>query len=44
MFTWKCPGRGLQSIIDYFLVRGDMKRIVNDVESFEGQKLEVITT
>ena len=30
-FTWKCPGRGLQSIIDYFLVRGDMKRIVNDV-------------
>ena len=29
-FTWKCPGRGLQSIIDYFLVRGDLRREVHN--------------
>ena len=38
-FTWKCPGRGLQSIIDYFLVRGDMKRIVNDVRDIRGAEI-----
>ena len=38
-FTWKCPGRGLQSIIDYFLVRGDMKRIVNDVRVIRGAEI-----
>ena len=25
-YTWKCPGRGLKLIIDYFLVRNGMKR------------------
>ena len=24
-FTWKCLGRGLQSIIDYLLVRDDLR-------------------
>ena len=38
-FTWKCPGRGLQSIIDYFLVREDMKRIVNDVRVIRGAEI-----
>ena len=35
-YTWKCPGRGLQSIIDYFLVRDEMKRNVNDVKVIRG--------
>ena len=38
-FTWKCPGRGLQSIIDYFLVRGDMKQTVNDVRVIRGAEI-----
>ena len=29
-YTWKCPGRGLKSIIDYFLVRNEMKRNLNN--------------
>ena len=31
-FTRKCLGRGLQSIIDYYLVRADLRRDVNDVK------------
>ena len=31
-YMWKCPGRGLKSIIDYFLVRNEMKRNVNNVK------------
>ena len=38
-FTWRCPGRVLQSIIDYFLVRGDMKRTVNDVRVIRGAEI-----
>ena len=38
-FTWKCPGRGLQSIIDYFLVRADMRRDVNDVKVIRGAEI-----
>ena len=30
-FTWKCPDKGLQSIIDYFLVRGHLRKEVHDV-------------
>ena len=42
-FTWKCPGRNLQSIIDYLLVRGDMKRTVSDVRVIRGAENEVTT-
>ena len=31
-YMWKCPGRGIQSIIDYDLVRDEMKTKVNDVK------------
>ena len=31
MFTWKHPGRGLESIIGYFLVTAGMRRDKNDV-------------
>ena len=37
--TWIWPGRGLQSIIDYFLIRGDMKRNVNDVRVIRGAEI-----
>ena len=38
-FTWKCPGRGLQSIIDYFLVRADLRKDVNDVRVICGAEI-----
>ena len=38
-YTWICPGRGLQSIIDYFLIRGDTKRNVNDVKVTRGAEI-----
>ena len=38
-FTWKCPGRGLQSIIDYFLVRADLRKDVNDVRVIRGAEI-----
>ena len=31
-YTWKCQGRGLKSIIDYLMVRDEMKRNVNDLK------------
>ena len=31
-FTWTCPGRGLKSIIDYFVVRRDTRVRVKDVK------------
>ena len=31
-FTWECRGRGLKSIIDYFLVRKECMRRVKDVK------------
>ena len=37
--TWICPGRGLQSIIDYFLIRGDVKRNVNVVKVIRGTEI-----
>ena len=42
-FTWKCPGRGLKSIIDYFLVRGDLSKEVHDVRVIWEQTLAVTT-
>ena len=36
---WKCPGRGLKSIIDYFLVRTEMKRNVNNVKVVRGAEI-----
>ena len=38
-FTWECPGRGLRSIIDYFLVRVDMRRDINDVRGIRGAEV-----
>ena len=38
-FTWECPGRGLRSIIDYFLVRVDMRRDINDVRVIRGAEV-----
>ena len=38
-FTWKCPGRGLQSIIDYILVRGNQRKDVNDVRVIRGAEI-----
>ena len=38
-FTWECPGRGLRSIIDYFLVRADMRKYVNDVRVIHGAEI-----
>ena len=35
----KCPGRGLKSIIDYFLVRNEMKRNVNNVKVVRGAEI-----
>ena len=35
-----CPGRGLQSIIDYFLVRSDQRRYVHDVRVIRGAEIE----
>ena len=39
-FTWNCPGRGLQYIIDYILVRTDQKRYVHDVRVTRGAEIE----
>ena len=36
IFTWKCPGRGLTSTIDCFLVKDEMKRNENDVNVIRG--------
>ena len=38
-FTWKCPGRQLRSIIDYFLVRADLRKDVNDVRVVHGAEI-----
>ena len=38
-FTWKCPGRQLRSIIDYFLVRSDLRKDVNDVRVVRGAEI-----
>ena len=38
-FTWTCPGRGLKSIIDYFLVRGDLRKEVHDVKVIRGAEI-----
>ena len=39
-FTWSCPGRGLQSIIDYFLVRSNQRRYVHEVKVIRGAEIE----
>ena len=39
-FAWSCPGRGLQSIIDYSLVRSDQRRYVHDVRAIRGTEIE----
>ena len=38
-YTWKCPERGLKSIIDYFLVRNEMKRNMNNVKVVRGAEI-----
>ena len=38
-YTWKCPGRGLKSIIDYFLVSNEMKRNLNNVKVVRGAEI-----
>ena len=38
-FTWKCPDKGLQSIIEYFLVRGDLRKEVHDVRVIRGAEI-----
>ena len=40
-YTWKCPGRGLKSIIDHFLVRNEMNRNVNDVKVVRGAEIGI---
>ena len=30
-FTWECKGRGLKSIIDYFLVKREDRRRIKDI-------------
>ena len=38
-FTWECRGRGLKSIIDYFLVRREHMRRVKDVKVVRGAEV-----
>ena len=38
-YTWVCPGRGLKSIIDYFLVRRDSRTRVKDVKVVRGAEI-----
>ena len=38
-YTWKCPGRGIQSTIDYFLVEDEMKTKENDVKVVRGAEI-----
>ena len=38
-FLWVCPGRQLKSLIDYFLVRKDIKARVHDVKVVRGAEL-----
>ena len=36
MYTWECRGRGLMSLIDYFLIRkGDRKQVATRCEGSE---------
>lgn len=37
--TWECPGRGLKSLIDYILVRKDVRSLVCDVEAVRGAEI-----
>ena len=39
-FTCSCPGSGLQSIIDYILVRSDQRKHVHDVRVIRGTDIE----
>ena len=39
-FTWSYPGRGLQSITDYFLVRSDQRKQVHDVRVIRGTEID----
>ena len=38
-FTWECRGRGLKSIIDYFLVRKEHMKRVRDVKVVRGAEV-----
>ena len=39
MYTWECRGRGLRSLIDYFLIRkGDRKQVL-DVKAVRGAEI-----
>ena len=31
-YTWECPGRQLKSLIEYILVRKDVRSLVHDVK------------
>ena len=38
-FTWQCRGKNQRSIIDYFVVRKDMKRQLKDVKVVRGAEI-----
>ena len=38
-FTWVCPGRGLKSIIDYCVVRREIRMRVKDVKMVRGAEV-----
>ena len=38
-FTWECRGRGLKSILDYFLVRREDRRRVKDTKVVRGAEI-----
>ena len=38
-FTWECRGKNQRSIIDYFLVRKDMKKQLRDVKVVRGTEI-----
>ena len=39
MYTWECRGRGLRSLIDYFLIGKEYRKQVVDVKAVRGAEL-----
>ena len=38
-YTWECRGRGLRSIIDYFLIRMEARKEIADVKVVRGAEV-----
>ena len=38
-YTWECRGRGLRSIIDYFLIRMEARKQIVDVKVVRGAEI-----